>query len=514
MSVNMQPNNKRLVKNTMFLYFRTLVVMGIGLYTSRLVLQVLGVEDFGVYNVVGGFVSMFSLFSGSLTVASQRFLAFELGKKHSDIQKVFSSTVTIHIGLAIILFLLLEIVGLWFLNYKINIPSNRLNAANWVFHCSVLTFCINILSVPYNAAIVAYERMSAFAYVSAFEAISKLALVFILFVIQYDSLILYAVFVTLISLVMRFIFSIYCHLNFKDCRYKFLIDRDLLKSLLTFSGWNFIGSSASVLNNQGINVLTNLFFGVTLNAARGVASQVDSAVNTFVSNFMMALNPQIIKAYSSKNYDYLNKIIISGTKAAFFLFGIFCLPVFVNTEYILKIWLKNVPEYSALFVRLGFVFMLSQNLSQCLYTAMLATGKIKKYQIVVGGLSLMAFPVAWLFFKIGLGGEWGYGAMIIFSVVCLSARLSLLQEIIPGFHASFFCKKAILPIVLTTISIVFISYTIHSYISCPNFISFCTESVFYFLLSFLLIYFIGLSSFEKKSLIKIVKKTILHYVKK
>lgn len=312
-------NSKRLVKNTMFLYFRTLLVMGVGLYTSRLVLQVLGVEDFGVYNVVGGFVSMFSLLSGSLTAASQRFLAFELGKDKSDIQKVFSSTVTIHFSLAIVLFLLLELIGLWFLNYKINIPSDRLNAANWVFHCSVLTFCINIISVPYNAAIVAYERMSAFAYASIFEAISKLAMVFVLFKIQYDSLILYALLAMLISLAMRFIYSIYCHINFKDCRYKFFIDKDLLKSLLNFSGWNFIGSSAGVLNNQGINVLTNLFFGVTLNAARGVAAQVDNAVNTFVSNFMMALNPQIIKAFSSKNYDYLNKMIISGTKAAFFL---------------------------------------------------------------------------------------------------------------------------------------------------------------------------------------------------
>ena len=181
MSDDTRQNNKRLVKNTMFLYFRTLIVMGVGLYTSRLVLQLLGVENFGIYNVVGGFVSMFSLLSGSLTVASQRFLAFELGKENSNIQKVFSSTVTIHIGLAIVLFLLLEILGLWFLNYKINIPTDRMNAANWVFHCSVLTFCVNIISVPYNAAIVAYERMSAFAYASVFEAMSKLAMVFILF---------------------------------------------------------------------------------------------------------------------------------------------------------------------------------------------------------------------------------------------------------------------------------------------------------------------------------------------
>lgn len=513
-NLSSRSNNKRIAKNTLLLYFRLFVMMGVGLYTSRLVLQVLGVEDFGIYNVVGGLVSMFSLLSGSLTVASQRFLAFELGKEKSDVQKVFSSAVTIHVCLSILLFLLLEIIGLWFLNYKINIPAERLNAANWVFHCSVITFCINIIGVPYNAAIVAYEKMSAFAYASIFEGTLKLVTVLLLFKISYDSLITYALFVTIISLAMRLIYCIYCRVNFKDCRYKFFIDKALFKSMLNFSGWNLIGSSAGILNNQGINVLTNLFFGVTLNAARGVASQVDDAVNTFVSNFMMALNPQIIKSFSSKNYDYLNKMIISGTKAAYFLFGIFCLPVFVNTEFILKIWLKNVPDFSATFVRLGFVFMLLQNLSQCLYTAMLATGKIKKYQIVVGGLSLMAFPAAWLFFLMGLGAEWGYGAMIIFSGACFIARLILLQKMIPGFQASVFIGKAVVPILLTSVPVILVSYVVHMHFSSPNVSSVCVECALDFLLCILLIYFIGLSSFEKKCLTEMVKEKISHYVKK
>ena len=498
----------------MFLYFRTLIVMIVGLYTSRVVLQVLGIEDYGIYDVVGGFVSMFTLLSGSLTVASQRFLAFELGKEESDVSKVFSSTVTIHIALALILLVLLEVVGLFLLNHKINIPSDRIQAANWVFHCSVITFCINIVSVPYNAAIVAYERMSAFAYVSIFEAVAKLAAVFALYKLKYDSLMLYAAFMMLIALLLQLIYGSYCHMRFKECRYKFMMDKHVLKTMLSFSSWNFIGSSASVLNNQGINILTNLFFGVTLNAARGVASQVNNAVNTFVSNFMMALNPQIIKTFASKKYDYLNEMIISGTKAAYFLFGIFCLPVFVNTEFILKIWLKDVPDYSVLFIRLGFIFMLLQNLSQCLYTAMLATGKIKKYQIIVGGLSLLAFPVAWVFFKAGLGSEWGYGAMIIFSVVCLIARLFILQEMVPGFNAWIFVRKAAIPILLTTISIVLISYLIHSWASNSSVFAFCMESFVYVLLSILLIYFIGLSADEKDKLRKMIKYKIPNHVKK
>lgn len=514
MSQQEQLNNKRIAKNTMFLYFRTLIVMVVGLYTSRVVLQVLGVEDYGIYEVVGGFVSMFMLFSGSLTVASQRFLAFELGKEKSDVSKVFSSTVTIHIALALILFLILEVVGQFLLNHKINIPINRIQAANWVFHCSVITFCINIVSVPYNAAIVAYEKMSAFAYVSILEVTAKLLAVLALYKLNYDSLVLYAIFMMLIAFLLQLIYGWYCYIRFKECRYKFMMDKHILKTMLCFSGWNFIGSSASVLNNQGINILTNLFFGVTLNAARGVASQVNNAVNTFVSNFMMALNPQIIKAFSSRNYDYLNKMIISGTKVAYFLFGIFCLPVFVNTEFILEIWLKEVPNYSALFIRLGFIFMLLQNLSQCLYTAMLATGKIKRYQIIVGGLSLLAFPVAWMFFKAGLGCEWGYGAMIIFSIVCLIARLFLLQEMVPGFNSWTFVRRSVIPILLTTIPVVLISYLIHSKVSNSSVFSFCTESFVYCLLSILLTYLIGLSADEKDKLRKMIKNKIQNHAKK
>ena len=511
-SASNQHSGKRIAKNTLFLYFRTIFVMAVGLYTSRVVLQVLGVDDYGIYNVVGGFVAMFALLSGSLTIASQRFLAFELGKEKSDVPKVFSSTVTIHLALALILFLLLEGVGLLLLNYKINIPPDRIWAANWVFHCSVITFCISIISVPYNAAIVAYERMSAFAYVSVFEVVAKLLAVFALYKLKYDSLVLYAFFMMLIALILRLIYGWYCHSRFRECRYKFMMDRQILKTMLSFSGWNFIGSSASVLNNQGINILTNLFFGVSLNAARGIAAQVDNAINTFVSNFMMALNPQIIKSFASKNYDYLNRMIVSGTKIAFFLFGVICLPFFVNTEYILKLWLGDVPDYSALFVRLGIIFMLCQNFSQCLYTAMLATGNIKKYQIIVGGLSVLAFPAAWVFFKMGLGAEWGYGSMIIFSMVCLIARLSLLQDMIPGFHAKVFIRQGIFPIVLTTILVVLLAWFIHSYFDEMNLFAFIIESILYLIVSIVSIYFIGLSSFERKSLMGMVRKRIGQHV--
>lgn len=507
-------NNKRIAKNSLLLYFRLFITMGISLYTSRIVLNVLGVEDYGIYNVVGGFVSMFSILSGTLTIASQRFLSFELGKKKPDVQKLFSTTVSIHVLLTIAIFLLLEIFGLWLFNYKINIPSDRIHSANLVFHCSVITFCINTISVPYNAAIVAYEKMSAFAYVSVFEAALKLIAVFVLFKIEYDSLVMYSIFIMIIALILRFIYGWYCHSHFHECRYKFIFDKSVFYSLFGFCGWNLIGSSASILNTQGINMLLNIFFGVAINAAKGIASQVEAAINSFVSYFMMALNPQIAKSFASENYDYMNKLILVGSKIAFFLFWIVCLPILVNTEFILKLWLDSVPLHTVSFVRLGIIFALCQNLSQCLYSAMLATGNIKKYQIIVGGLSIMAFPLAWVFFKLGFDCQWGYGAMIIFSVVCLIARLNLLQKMVPLFHYKRYLKKVICPIFYTIVPIICVVYAVHSCVKCVDLFFFFIESCFYVFFSLIMIFFFGLSFDERNYFISVVKKRLGTYVEK
>ena len=504
-------NNKRVAKNTLYLYLRTLLVMAVTIYTSRVVLDVLGVGDYGIYNVVGGFVSMFSVLSGTLTAASQRFIAYELGCKKPNLTKIFSTAIIIHLVLAAVIFILLESLGIWFLNYKMNISPARLNAANWVFQCSVVTFCISLISIPYNAAIIAYEKMSAFAYISIFEVACKLVGVFSLYFISFDSLIVYAIFMMLVAILLRIIYGCYCNMHFKQCKFVFYFDKPTFSKMLGFCGWNFIGSSAAVLNGQGINILFNLFFGVTLNAARGIASQVDSAINTFVQNFMMALNPQITKSYASNDFYYVNSIIFTGTKMAFFLLWLFALPVCLNTEYILQVWLKKVPESAACFIQLGLIYELFQNLSQCLYTTMLATGNIKKYQIVVGGLSILAFPATFIFFRLGFSVEWGYYSMIIFSAICLLARLYLMKEMVPYFSPKRFCSSVIQPIVISITPIILFTLIIHYCIENVNGISFILETVGSVLISIVFIWLLGLTKHERNKIIGLLQKSIDKY---
>lgn len=489
--------SKRVAKNTLFLYFRTLLVMTITIYTSRIILDVLGVEDYGIYNVVGGFVTMFSVLSGTLTAASQRYIAYELGKKKSDVKNIFSNIITIHLLMAMVMLVLLETAGLWFLNCKMNIAPERVTAANWVFHFSVITFCVNLISIPYNSAIIAYEKMSVFAYFSIFEVVSKLAAIYALYAIQFDSLIVYAGFMLIIAVILRFVYGFYTTKHFPDCRFKLSFDKQAFKEMIVFSGWNFIGSSAAILNGQGINLLINLFFGVTFNAARGIATQVDNAINTFVQNFMMALNPQITKSYAAQDYPYVNRMIYLGTKYAFFLFWILAFPVFLNTDYILSVWLKQVPDYTTLFIRLGIIYNLAQTLSQCLYTAMLATGRIKKYQLIVGGLSLLAFPATYVFYMIGLPSEWGYWSMIIFSVVCLIARLFLLREMVPLFSIKDYTKGVVVPLLYTLIPSAWVIILAHRFFQSKVWLGFLLETTWCVTITCVFVYLIGLSKTER-----------------
>lgn len=511
MDIIVQHNSKRVAKNTFFLYLRTMLVMFISIFTSRVILDVLGVDDYGIYNAVGGFVAMFSMLSGTLVVASQRFIAFELGKQAPHVKKTFSTAVSVHILLAVVVFILLETIGLWFLNYNINIAPTRMFAANWVYQCSVLTFCANLICIPYNAAIIAYEKMSAFAYISILDVVAKLGCVYALYIIDFDSLIVYAIFMMLVTILLCVIYGIYCHHYFSACRYDFSFSKPIVFDMLHFSGWNFIGSIATNLNGHGINILTNLFFGVALNAARGIANQLDNAINTFVNNFLMAITPQITKSYAAKDYAYINSIIIAGTKYSFYLLCFFSLPVFLNTEFILGMWLKKVPTYTVEFVRLGIIYSMCQTLSQCLYRTMLASGIIKKYQIVVGSLSIMAFPAAYFFFYIGLPATWGYWAMIIFSVLCLAARLKLLKEILPEFSALSFCIEALLPIIYATVPVVIISFYIHAYVGQVSISLFIGESLLCVVLTGLSVWFLGLSCRERLKFVTILRNKLTIY---
>lgn len=428
---NSSANNKRIAKNTLLLYVRMLFLMAVNLYTSRVVLNALGVEDFGIYNVVGGVVAMFSMLSGSLSSAITRFITYELGTGNRDnLKRIFSSAVTIQIGLAILIILLAEAGGVWFLNAKMSIPDARIIAANWVFQFSILTFAINLISIPYNASIIAHERMSAFAYISILEAIGKLVIAFLIVVSPMDKLIFYAILMCAIALIVRFAYGIYCKRHFEECTYHFIFDKDLLKRMFGFAGWNFLGAGSSLLMIQGVNILINMFFGVTLNAARGVANQVDSAVQQFVNNFTTAVNPQITKSYASNDLEYMHKLVSIGSKYSFFLTWFFALPILLETDIILEIWLKNVPEYASTFLRLTLCISLISVISNTLVTSMLATGNIKRYQLIVGGLGMCVFPITYIAYKIGFPVESAYIIHLLIFIIQLLCRLYLLKGMI------------------------------------------------------------------------------------
>ena len=443
-------NNKRIAKNTLLLYFRMLFLMAVSLYTSRVVLNALGVEDFGIYNVVGGVVAMFSMLSGSLSSAITRFITYELGTgNRENLKKIFSSAVTIQTGLAVLFILIAEAAGVWFLNVKMNIPDARMAAANWVFQLSVLTFAVNLISVPYNASIIAHERMSAFAYISILEATGKLGIAFLIVISPIDKLVFYAVLMCMVALVVRVAYGAYCKRHFEECTYRFIFDRDLLKRMFGFAGWNFIGAASAVLRDQGGNIVINLFCGSAVNAARGIAFQVNTAVHGFVTNFMTALNPQITKSYAAGDRDYMMTLIYQGARLSFYMLLLLSLPVLVNTHYILGLWLKTVPGHTVLFVQLVLLFGMSESISNPLITAMLATGRIRNYQLVVGGLQMMNLPVSYVLLRAGMFPEVVIVVAIIISQCCLAARLVMLRGMI-GLSVRKYMKKVYMNVLVVT----------------------------------------------------------------
>lgn len=448
-------NNKRLAKNTLFLYFRTIVIMLISLYTSRIILNVLGVQDYGIYNVVGGVVAMFSVISGALSSSSSRFITFELGKGDTErLNKIFSTSVNIQFAISLCVFVIGEIVGLWFLNYKMNIPPDRLEAANWVLQCSLLAFCINLISVPYNACIIAHEKMKAFAYVSILEALLKLGVCYLIIISPVDKLISYSTLLVGVSICIRSTYTIYSHRHFEETHYRFVFDKKILKEMTGFAGWNFFTNSAYIFNTQGVNILINLFFSVTVNAARGIAAQVDHAVMQLVNSFTTALNPQITKNYAAGNMNEMFTLVCRGSKFSFFLLFVFALPVLMETEYILTIWLKLVPPHAVNFVRLAIIASMVHILGNTGYTAMMATGQIRRYVIWITAVGCLVFPLTWIAFELGAPSESTYIVFIVVYTAVEITRLWLMKEQL-HFPVSMFINEVIVKIIIVSMFSVF-----------------------------------------------------------
>ena len=500
-------NSRRIAKNTLLLYFRMLLTMVVSLYTSRVVLGALGVEDYGIYNVVGGVVSMFSMLSGSLSAAISRFITFELGTGNSEkLARVFSSSVTIQLCLCAIVLLGAETLGLWFLNNKMVIPESRIYAANWVYQLSLLTFVINLISIPYNAAIIAHEKMSAFAYISIFEAVSKLIVAYCIVVSQIDKLILYASMLATIAIIIRLIYGVYCKKRFEECTYHFIYDHDLLRQMFGFAGWNFIGTSSALLRDQGGNIVINLFCGPAVNAARGIAFQVNAAIHSFVSNFMTALNPQITKSYASGDHEYMMMLLFQGARLSYYILLLLSLPVIVNTHYILQLWLGQVPEHTVLFVQLVLVFGMCESISSPLITAMLATGKIRNYQLVVGGFQMMNLPVSYILLRLGAFPETVLIVAIVISQLCLASRLYMLRRLI-GLKARDFIKKVYINVTVVTMLSTVIPFVLASTLedNIWSFIMLCATA---FSSTLFVEFYVGCTARERQFVVSKVKTII------
>lgn len=500
-------NNKRIAKNTLFLYLRMFLMMAISLFTSRVVLSTLGVSDYGIYNVVGGVVAMFGLLSGSITNSITRFLTFELGKKdYSQLQKVFSTSLNVMFVLSFVIVVIGEIVGIWFLNYKMNIPEGRMEAANWAFQCSLMTFVMNLISIPYNSTIVAHEKMSAFAYISIFEVVMKLLIVYSLYVSPFDKLKSYVVLLLILSFVIRFIYGFYCKRHFKEATFHFVYDKALLKNMTSFAGWNFFGQGAYMMNNQGVNIVINLFFGVTVNAARGIATQVNNAVNQFVTNFMMALNPQITKSYAAGEFEEMHKLVYRGAKFSYFLMLFFLIPICLETEMILHLWLNVVPEYSVAFVRWTLVITTMGMLSNTLITALHATGKIKKYMIIVGLVEISNFPLTYLMFKIGFNPLSACYVYFSIYLVLMFLRLYLIKDLIK-MKARAYIQEVYLKVLLVTL----VSLILPSFICLfqqDSILRFIEVGIVSCLSTLVTVYYLGLTASEREKLIGFVKSKI------
>lgn len=418
-------NNKRIAKNTIALYFRSILLILISLYTSRVILQSLGVEDYGIYNVVGGMVAMFTMLSNTMASASQRFITFALGEKDYDkLRKVFTTSVTLHVVIGVIMIVLLEVFGSWFLYNKLNIPQGRLDSAFWVMQFSIATLFVNIISVPYNAAIIAHERMSAFAYISILDAVLKLGIAYLIFVSRTDRLLLYAGLIFAASLLVRMIYTVYSHRHFLETQnIKLHIEHGLFREMFAFAGWNLFGNGSLLLRNQGIDILLNMFFGVTVNAAKGVCNQVQSAIHQFVGNFQTAVNPQLTMSVAQKDIARTHFLIMQGSRLSFFLLCFFAIPLLITTPDILSIWLVEVPKYSVEFIRWTLILQLWDTLSRFLINSVLAYGKIRNYQLVVGGTKLFALPMAYIWLKMGGSPLVGIWVNIILELFCLAQRL-------------------------------------------------------------------------------------------
>lgn len=491
---------KRIAKNTLYLYIRMLVRLAVTLYTSRVVLASLGIDDYGVYNVVGGITLLFSFFQGAMSTATQRFMNVSLGKKDQDgFKRTFNVSMTSQISIIILLLVLAESLGLWFLNTKLNIPPERMTAANWVYQFTLVSCCFTILQTPYHASILSHEKMSFYAYLTLADVGLKLGIVFLLVFSPIDKLITYAALLAVVSLLMTVITQVYCHHQFSACRYTFFWDRALFREMFAFSGWSLCESGANMAVVQGRSFLINIFGTVALNAALGVANQVSVAVYNFVVNFQASFNPQIVQAYTKGDRNYLLSLINQSSKFSYFLLFALTLPLVLNMPFITEIWLKDVPPNTVLFCRITLLYYLIEALASPFWITAWAVGNIRKYQLVVSALRILILPITYFLLKEGFAPYTVLVAWVIGNAVIYLYRIVYLHQSI-AFPWRRYAKEVLFPCLLVTLLSAPLPYLIHTY--THQWTDLIATTLGSLILTGLAIWGLGLTKTERKHLTK------------
>lgn len=489
-------NNKRIAKNTLMLYIRMFFTMAVSLFTSRVILQALGVTDYGINNVVGGVVAMFGFLNGAMASATQRYLNVDIATGNEEHLKIsFRTAMQIHVMIALVIFVLAETVGLWFVLEKLVIPEERMTAAMWVYQFSIIACMVGIISLPYNADIIAHERMGAFAYISIMDVVLKLIIVYLLVISPFDKLITYSALFLCVNLLDRFIYNLYCKRHFSEVNFSLKVDKPLFKEMSSFAGWSLWGNIAYVLFTQGLNMLLNMFFGPAVNAARGIAVQVQGVIQGFVANVQTAVNPQITKSYAQQNLHRMHKLMFTSSKFCFYLLFLIVLPVSLEANQILHVWLGIVPDHTVWFFRLIAFIMLTETLANPYIVANQATGKVKKYQAVCGGLLLCIVPIAYIVLKLGGNPESVYIVHGCIAVITQATRVYMMRNLI-SLPMMTYVRKVIIPIIGVAVAAALIPTLVYNEmpISVLSFFVVCALCV---ICTIAAAYYIGTSKDEK-----------------
>lgn len=500
-------NNKRIAKNTLLLYFRMLLIMLVTLFTSRVVLDKLGVTDYGIYNVVGGIVMMLGFLNSSMSNAVQRFLSFELGRNNKErVNRIFNVSLLAHGGISVLVFITMEIIGVWYLNTYMNIPTNRMEAANWVLQCSIFTTLFTIMQVPYNAIIISKEQMSVYAYISILEVGLKLLIVYLLAIVNVDKLQLYCILVMVVTISVMITYQLYCMRKYDEVKFCLIKDWNLLKQLVGFASWNMLGELAWIFTGQGVNIILNSFFGPAVNAARGLAEQVNGAVNRFVANFQTAVNPQLIKNYASDQLDEMKILLYRSTRFSYYLLLVLSLPLILKMDYVLHLWLKIVPEYTTGFCQLVLACSLVSTLSNLLAQVARANGEIRNYQLAVSFLLFLNFPFSYLVLKTGASPLATMGVNIGIQTLLLFARLRLTGRMIQMTYMDYITNVLVKITLVTFISSVV--PLIVCYLHDNSFPGFMVVSIVSFISTCTSIYYFGMNKNERIFINNLIRKSI------